>query len=120
MANEDFNKLQGELSEDESLLFEIFIDPVAYDRSTGSLVGHATPFYKSISQVLKTLLPDMSQVRIQSAIKGLESHGLVGHLSSPDYEALRHDKGIRLLQNKLTEKGKAHAQRLASTSEYLL
>ena len=116
MENQEFNEIQKELDEHESLLFEIFNDPPAYNESTGRRIGQGGPYPASISQVMQTLLPDWTDVKIQNGIKGLESQGLIERVSS-DYNLMRTDLGIRVLQNKLTEKGKEYAQWLSLTAE---
>ena len=116
MANQEFNEIQKELGEDQSLLFEILSDPAAYNKSTGGRVGQGGPFPNSVSQTMRTLLPDWSDVRIQAAIKALESKGLIKGLYS-HYNVMCTDRGIRLLQNWLTEKGKEYADWVGLTLE---
>ncbi|GEM_PF-5836669 len=117
MENKAFKGIQKELTEHESVPFEIFSDPVGYNEFTGGRVGQRGPYFTSISQIVKMLLPDWPDARIQNAIKRMESRGLIEGLSSA-YNVLRTDRGITLLENWLTEKGKGYAQWLALTSEH--
>jgi hypothetical protein len=115
MGNADFNKLGEQLDDDQSLLLTILRDPVTYDGNTGGRVGQGGRLIaNSISQIMKTLLPDWSEARIENAIAGLEAHGLIEGLSST-YNLLATDKGIHMLRNKLTDKGEKYAHWLGST-----
>jgi hypothetical protein len=111
MSNQDFNLILEELGEDELRVFSVLVDPITYNESTGARIGQGSPYPASIAQVLGALLPGWSDVKIENAIKKLESRGLVTGLSS-NYGVLRNDRGIRVLEDWLSEKGKGCARLL--------
>lgn len=101
---EEFLHLLYRLRVEHIFLLSILRDPIDYDRRTGNRVGPGGGLSISISQIMRALIPDLTEEQVLEITAVLENERLVKDIRSR-FKTMMTDQGINHLANSLTSKG---------------